>query len=76
MNAQSNNRLLHCYCHLRMDGMVVMTDTGKYKSVAVKKPSYQKLKKMAEQDYRSVASFIEYLVDKEAEERRNSHANQ
>mgnify|MGYP001208376282 FL=1 len=58
-----------------MDGMVVMTDTGKYKSVAVKKPSYQKLKKMAEQDYRSVASFIEYLVDKEAEERRNSHAN-
>ena len=52
-----------------------MTDTGKYKSVAVKKPSYQKLKSMAEQDYRSVASFIEFLVDKEAEERRKSNAN-
>jgi hypothetical protein len=50
-----------------------MTDTARYKSVAVKIPSYKKLKVMADQDYRSVASFVEYLVDKESEERRKSN---
>jgi len=51
----------------------IMTDTARYKSVAVKIPSYKKLKGMADQDYRSVASFIEYLIDKESEERRKSN---
>lgn len=46
-----------------------MTDVSKYKSVAVKKESYKKLKTMADKDYRSVAGFIEYLIDKESEER-------
>lgn len=47
----------------------VMTDVSKYKSVAVKKESYKKLRSMADKDYRSVAGFIEYLIDKESEER-------
>lgn len=47
----------------------VMTDVSKYKSVAVKKESYKKLRTMADKDYRSVAGFIEYLIDKESEER-------
>lgn len=46
-----------------------MTDVSKYKSVAVKKESYKKLRSMADKDYRSVAGFIEYLIDKESEER-------
>jgi|TARA_E500000318_G_scaffold18331_1_gene18978 hypothetical protein len=46
-----------------------MTDVSKYKSVAVKKESYKKLRTMADKDYRSVAGFIEYLIDKESEER-------
>ena len=50
-----------------------MTDTARYKSVAIKKDSYKKLKGMADQDYRSVAGFIEYLIDKELEERRNAN---
>jgi len=50
----------------------IMTDTARYKSVAIKKDSYKKLKGMADQDYRSVAGFIEYLIDKELEERRNA----
>ena len=54
---------------LRVD---IMTDTSRYKSVAIKKDSYKKLKGMADQDYRSVAGFIEYLIDKELEERRNA----
>ena len=49
-----------------------MTDTSRYKSVAIKKDSYKKLKGIADQDYRSVAGFIEYLIDKELEERRNA----
>ena len=54
---------------LRVD---IMTDVSRYKSVAIKKDSYKKLKGMADQDYRSVAGFIEYLIDKELEERRNA----
>ena len=52
--------------------VAIMTDTSRYKSVAIKKDSYKKLKGMADQDYRSVAGFIEYLIDKELEERRNA----
>jgi len=49
-----------------------MTDTARYKSVAIKIICYKKLKGMADQDYRSVAGFIEYLIDKEHAERRKS----
>lgn len=72
-NDQNNHRSYYCYLYCLLDGVVVMTDTARYKSVAVKIPSYKKLKAMADQDYRSVASFVEYLVDKESEERRKSN---
>ena len=42
-----------------------MTDIEKYKSVAIKIEAYQKAKPMAESRYKSMGSFIRYLIDRE-----------
>ena len=65
-------RMRYSHSNCKSFGVDIMTDISRYKSVAIKKDSYKKLKGMADQDYRSVAGFIEYLIDKEIEERRNA----
>ena len=65
----------HIHCARPSFRVGVMTDVSRYKSVAIKKESYKKLKTMADRDYRSVAGFIEYLVDKESEERIRGNKN-
>lgn len=47
-----------------------MTDTTKYKSVAVKLPIWEKLKKLGANDFRSVGKVIEFLCNKEFDNRK------
>ena len=47
-----------------------MTDVTKYKSVAVKLPIWQKLKKLGADDFRSVGKVIEFLCNKEFDNRK------
>ena len=42
-----------------------MTDVKKFKSVAIGIDTYQRAKPIAEKNYRSMASFIRYHVDRE-----------
>ena len=44
-------------------------DTNKWKSVAVRKPTWSLLQVLCFKEYRNPASFIELLVDKEVERR-------
>ena len=45
-----------------------MTDSNKYKSIAVRIKSYNKVKLLTNRSYMSISSFISYLVDKEFEQ--------
>ena len=47
-----------------------MTDVTKYKSVAVKLPIWQKLKRLGADDFRSVGKVIEFLCNKEFDNRK------
>ena len=47
-----------------------MTDTTKYKSVAVKLPVWNKLQSFAQQDLRSVGKVIEWLTHNEDKTRQ------
>jgi len=47
-----------------------MTDITKYKSVAVKLPIWEKLKKLGASDFRSVGKVIEFLCNKEFDNRK------
>ena len=42
-----------------------MTDITKYKSIAVKLESYNKIQTIAEEKYMSISSLVRYLTDKE-----------
>jgi hypothetical protein len=53
----------------------MMTDTSKYKSVAVRLPIWNKLQSIAGEDFRSVGKVIEYLVDKEDKVREKKKKN-
>ena len=43
-----------------------MTDITKYKSVAIKINSYNNAKRMADEKYMSMGSYIKYLIDEES----------
>ena len=42
-----------------------MTDITKYKSIAVKLESYNKIQTIAQEKYMSISSLVRYLTDKE-----------
>ncbi len=42
-----------------------MTNINKYKSVAIKIDLYRKAKAIADENYMSMGSYVNYLIDKE-----------
>mgnify|MGYP001039781873 CR=1 FL=1 len=45
-----------------------MTDISKYKSVAIKISLYRKAKVIADENYMSMGSYVNYLIDKDYDE--------